>query len=73
LYDTSTAEKNAGEWQPISTAPLDCDLELSVINYDGVHALLFPCHRIHDGWLKAGTKERLDLQPTHWREWTRRL
>jgi len=66
-------EKNAGEWQPISTAPLDCDLELAIFNYDGIHALMFPCRRIHDGWLKAETKERMDhLQPTHWRGWAQK-
>ena len=61
-----------GEWKPISSAPFDCDLELAVHNYDGVHALVFPCRRILDGWLKAGTRERLDVQPTHWREWAQK-
>jgi hypothetical protein len=27
------------EWQQISTAPVDGDLELAVIDHDGVHAL----------------------------------
>ena len=57
-------EKNAGEWQPISTAPLDFDLELGIFTYDGIHASLYPCRRIHDGWLKAETSERIDFQPT---------
>ncbi len=61
-----------GEWKSISSAPFDCDLELAVHNYDGVHALVFPCRRILDGWLKAGTRERLDVQPTHWREWAQK-
>lgn len=39
-------EKNEGEWQPISTAPLDLDLELGILVYDGIHALIFPCRRI---------------------------
>jgi hypothetical protein len=29
------------EWQPISTAPFDCDLERAVINYGGVHGSYF--------------------------------
>jgi len=56
-------------WQPISTAPFDRDLELAVINYDGVHALIFPCRRILGGWMKAGARQQIDLKPTHWRLW----
>ena len=47
------------EWQPISTAPFDRDLELAVINYGGVHALVFPCRRILTGWVKSGTQEQV--------------
>ena len=57
------------EWQPISTAPFDRDLELAVINYGGVHALVFPCRRILTGWVKSGTQEQVNVRPTHWREW----
>jgi hypothetical protein len=56
-------------WQQVSTAPFNCDLELAVIDDDGPHALVFPCRRILNGWMKAETKERLDVRPTHWREW----
>ena len=62
-----------GEWRAISTAPFDRDLELAVINYDGTHALVFPCRRILGGWIDVGTKERIDVQPTHWREWAKKL
>jgi hypothetical protein len=31
--------------------------------------LVFACRRILDGWIKAETRERLDVHPTHWREW----
>ncbi len=57
------------EWQPITTAPFDRDLKLAVINYDGPHALVFPCRRILGGWLNAATKKPLIVYPTHWREW----
>jgi hypothetical protein len=57
------------EWKRISNAPFDCDLELAVINYDGTHALVFPCRRIVDGWVKAETRTRIDVRPTHWRHW----
>jgi hypothetical protein len=34
-------------WQPISTAPFDCNLELAVFDTRGrPHALVFPCRRI---------------------------
>jgi hypothetical protein len=56
-------------WQHVSTAPFDRDLELAVIDDDGPHALVFPCRRILNGWMKAETKERLDVRPTHWRDW----
>jgi hypothetical protein len=56
-------------WQHVSSAPFDRDLELAVIDDDGPHALVFPCRRILNGWMKVETKERLDVRPTHWREW----
>jgi hypothetical protein len=56
-------------WQPISNAPFDRELELAVIDRDGPHALVFPCHRVLGGWTKAGTKERIDVRPTNWRAW----
>lgn len=65
----STAKQSPAMWQPISTAPFDRDLELAVIDGDGPHALVFACRRILDGWMNAETKERLDVHPSHWREW----
>ena len=59
-------------WQLISTAPFDVDLELAVIDGDGAHVLVFACRRLLDGWIKSETRERLDVHPTHWREWTGR-
>jgi hypothetical protein len=56
-------------WQQVSTAPFDRDLELAVIDDDGPHALVFPCRRILNGWMKVETKERMDVRPTHWRDW----
>lgn len=57
-------------WQPISGAPFGRELELAVIDGDDVHALVFPCRRTLTGWMRAGTKERVDVSPTHWRDWT---
>jgi len=57
------------DWRPISTAPFDCDLEVAVINYDGTHAVAFPVRRVLGSWINAGTKEWIEVHPTHWREW----
>jgi hypothetical protein len=59
------------DWQPVSTAPFDRDLELGVLDRNGPHALVFPCRRILGGWVNAETKRRVELDPTHWREWER--
>jgi hypothetical protein len=56
-------------WEGISSAPFDCDLELAFIDKDGAHALVFPCRRIKYGWVKAKTKEWIEVHPSHWRKW----
>jgi hypothetical protein len=56
----------------VSTAPFDRDLELAVIDRDGTHALAFPCRRVLGGWMNAGTRQPVEVHPTHWREWQER-
>jgi hypothetical protein len=56
-------------WQPISTAPFGCDLELAVIDKDVPHALAFPCRRVSNGWINAKSMKAVDVRPTHWRSW----
>jgi hypothetical protein len=56
-------------WDNISNAPFDRDVELAVIDYDGPHALVFPCRRVLGGWTNAETSRRIDVHPTHWRPW----
>jgi hypothetical protein len=56
-------------WQIATTAPFDRNLELSVIDRDGVHALVFPCRRVVGGWVKSESGTPIDIHPTHWREW----
>jgi hypothetical protein len=56
-------------WQPASAAPFDRNLELAVLDEDGVHALVFPCRRILGGWINAQTRARIEVRPTHWRDW----
>ena len=58
------------EWLPASTAPSDAELEVCVIDYDGiVHSLEFSCGKSGTGWIDTSTKKRIDIQPTHWRKW----
>jgi hypothetical protein len=66
-------ESALSPWLPISSAPFDCELELAVIGADGPHALAFACRRILNGWIKAETKRRIELRPTHWRLWEERF
>jgi hypothetical protein len=56
-------------WESIGTAPFERDLELAVIDYEGTHAVVSACRRIIDGWIDAESKEQIDVEPTHWREW----
>lgn len=59
------------KWEPISTAPFDRDLELAVADKSDFHALIFRCRRAHQGWVNSVSGKRLDIYPTHWREWPR--
>jgi hypothetical protein len=56
-------------WQPISRAPIDRDLELAIINRHGPLVLLFPCRRVLGGFIDATNGRRIDIDPSHWREW----
>jgi hypothetical protein len=65
-----SSKARVSEWLPIATAPSNEDLEICVMDYDGiVEALGYPCHKIGAEWIDASNKERVDIQPTHWREW----
>ena len=55
-------------WQPISSAPLNRDIELAVIDETGVHILIFPCQQVLCGWINAKLGTRVDIRPTHWRD-----
>lgn len=57
------------KWLPIAIAPSGIDLEVGVMENGEVHALVFPVHKAGTSWVDASTKERIDIQPTHWRKW----
>jgi len=57
------------DWQPISSAPFDHDLQLSVIENNEVFSLIFPCRRTPAGWVDAETRKPVLVEPTHWRIW----
>ena len=58
------------KWLPVSIAPSDSDLEVCVIDNQGIHRLVFPCRKNRTEWVDASTKKRIYIQPTHWRKWT---
>jgi len=58
-------------WHVISSAPFDRDLELALVDANGVHAIFFPCRRVVGGWIKAEMKTPINVRPTHWRDWAK--
>jgi hypothetical protein len=57
----------AMDWQPISTAPRDEDIEVCVIQGEP-HVLVGACRLTMAGWINANTRRLLNIHPTHWRE-----
>ena len=58
------------EWLPVSIVAPDGDLEIGVMDYDGlIVALPYPCHRSGVGFVDAANRRHVDIQPTHWRKW----
>ena len=58
------------KWLPVSIAPTGIDLEVCVIDKQGIHALVFPCRKNGNDWVEASTKKHVEIQPTHWRKWS---
>ena len=58
------------KWLPVSVAPADRDLEVCVIDKQGIHALVFACRHRGTDWVDPSTQKRIDIKPTHWRIWT---
>jgi hypothetical protein len=53
----------------ISQVPSDRPVSLAVVDVNGLHPLEFPCYRVENYWVHAETKVRIEVHPTHWREW----
>ncbi len=48
--------------QAISTAPFGRDLQLAMIDANGIHALVFRCRRVLYGWVNAENVSVLSAQ-----------
>ena len=58
------------KWLPVSIAPGDTDLEVSVMDkHDDVVALMFPVRKKETYWVDAVSNKPIDIGPTHWRAW----
>ncbi|GLS34828.1 hypothetical protein GCM10010869_04160 [Mesorhizobium tianshanense] len=66
---SAASTQYARMWKQILSAPFDRDLELAVFDEEGEHALVFPCIKGREGWRNAATGARVDIHPTHWRDW----
>jgi hypothetical protein len=57
-------------WHPISTAPDNHDLELTVLDGGSSVVLPFPCRRMNTGqWVNTDLRTSLHIQPIKWRPW----
>jgi hypothetical protein len=52
-------------WLPIASAPSDADLEVCVMDSDGIHALVFPCRKNGTEWVDASTKKYVDCMSSN--------
>ena len=69
LSDKAPLEEQ--EWQPISTAPRNRDVEVRFADSIGRYALMFPCKLTPDqGWINSWLKTPLTGDPIEWRDWT---
>jgi uncharacterized protein (DUF934 family) len=58
FFHRRVRQSSPAEWLSVSIAPSDRDLEVCVLDYDGiVHALVFPCHKDGAEWADASDKK----------------
>jgi hypothetical protein len=61
---------NDKEWKPISTAPMEENLEVRLEDPFGRYVLLFPCKLISgEGWINSWLETPLAANPVDWRYW----
>lgn len=70
LLEHNDRQSHRMDWQRAAVAPFDRDLELATIGAGGIDPITIPCRRILHGWVTADTRVPIDIQPTHWREWS---
>jgi hypothetical protein len=58
-------------WLSIESAAFNRDLELAMIDVGRLHAVVFPCRRVLGGPGQRSHRSRVNIHPTHWREWDR--
>jgi|ERR1700722_2826293 hypothetical protein len=63
VNSNATDVVGVADWERITTAPFDRDLELAIVDFDGAHALVFPCRRMLEGWIDAETQKRIEVSP----------
>jgi hypothetical protein len=64
--------QHLAHWHPISTAPSNHDLELTVLDGDTSAILPFPCRRTNSGdWINTDLGIPIHIQPAKWRPWSK--
>jgi hypothetical protein len=62
--------QHLSHWHPISTAPANHDLQLTVLDKAREAVLPFPCRRTNSGeWINADLGTSMHIQPVKWRPW----
>lgn len=62
--------RHLAQWHPISTAPCNQNLELSIIESGRLTVLPFPCRRSNDGkWINVDLGIPVRIEPVRWRVW----
>ena len=62
--------QHLSHWHPISTAPMNHDLQLTILDDTTAAVLPFPCRRTNSGeWINADLGTPIHIQPVKWRAW----
>jgi hypothetical protein len=58
------------KWHPVSTAPVEQDLEVRLEDPFGRYVLMFPCRLVpSQGWINSRLETPLPADPVDWRNW----